>query len=823
MAVDTPLTSVLDARPYELDEATKGPLFRTDLLAALAHHRDQNSLFAKFCKKHNFNPDVFDGDLAEIPAIPVSVFKALGPELASVPKEKIFTQLQSSATSGVPSTIPMDRITAKRQTRAMVRVMQEVLGTERRPFFIMDVDPAGPGGKAAGARTAAIKGYLNFASGFEFFIEAADKDAPLVFQTAKFLDRLQAADQPLVIFGFTFVLYHTVFRPLAEAGHRFTLPPGSQVIHIGGWKKLEAQKVSKEKFNADIAALLEIPKRQIIDIYGFTEQMGLNYPDCPEGFKHVPAYAEVLVRKETDQTLCPPGEPGLLEFLSPLPHSYPGNVVLTDDIGVIEPGACPCGRLGTRFKILGRAAKAEVRGCGEIMADQVMAPVNPALKEPNSKSNGLQVHLAPCDLPDEDAGTQLKAILDQLESRKAWLAAQPTEALIGLMDQARQRWAEDPALTPYAIHGLNHLVAWCTPHRLRRLLDAGLSGRRGHGDLFLPREDLFNSSKKAFPCGLAAHWLSGNVPLLGMFALVQGILTKNVNILKVAAGESQALPRLLESFRDLEYTSPGGMRLSGKDLLSTLAVVYFDRNETSLAAQMSEAADIRIAWGGREAMDAVSGLPRKFACRDLLYGPKLSLMVIGAATFDTDKGIRKILRRAATDVSVFDQFACASPHTIFVEKGGRLSPEEFAEKLGQALDKALTRLPCAPPGPGAANQIRGKLAEYAFMGQAFHDDQLRWTVLFEEDNVPVDPTYHRVVTVKAVDSALDILPHLPGHIQTIGLALDGPKKLEFAHQAALQGVVRFPDVGRMTHFDQPWDGISAVGQMVRWVTLGGPL
>ena len=60
------------------------------------------------------------------------------------------------------------------------------------------------------------------------------------------------------------------------------------------------------------------------------------------------------------------------------------------------------------------------------------------------------------------------------------------------------------------------------------------------------------------------------------------------------------------------------MHLSGKDLLATLAVVYFNRNETGLAAQMSEAADIRIAWGGREAMEAVSGLPRKFACRDLL-------------------------------------------------------------------------------------------------------------------------------------------------------------------------------------------------------------
>lgn len=39
----------------------------------------------------------------------------------------------------------------------------------------------------------------------------------------------------------------------------------------------------------------------------------------------------------------------------------------------------------------------------------------------------------------------------------------------------------------------------------------------------------------------------------------------------------------------------------------------------------------------------------------------------------------------------------------------------------------------------------------------------------------------------------------------------------------LKGAMRCPDVGYMTHFDSPWDGVVALDRMVRWVTLGGPL
>ena len=82
--------------------------------------------------------------------------------------------------------------------------------------------------------------------------------------------------------------------------------------------------------------------------------MGINYPDCEAGWKHVPSYSEVLVRDESNHSLMKDHEIGLLQFFSPIPHSYPGNVVLTDDLGFMDSGKCQCGLNTKRFKIVGR-------------------------------------------------------------------------------------------------------------------------------------------------------------------------------------------------------------------------------------------------------------------------------------------------------------------------------------------------------------------------------------------------------------------------------------------------------------------------------------
>jgi hypothetical protein len=62
----------------------------------------------------------------------------------------------------------------------------------------------------------------------------------------------------------------------------------------------------------------------------------------------------------------PVGQPGLIQVISALPKSYPGHSLLTEDIGVLEGvDDSPEGWKGKYFRILGRAKKAELRGCSD--------------------------------------------------------------------------------------------------------------------------------------------------------------------------------------------------------------------------------------------------------------------------------------------------------------------------------------------------------------------------------------------------------------------------------------------------------------------------
>ena len=76
--------------------------------------------------------------------------------------------------------------------------------------------------------------------------------------------------------------------------------------------------------------------------------------------------------------------------------------------------------------------------------------------------------------------------------------------------------------------------------------------------------------------------------------------------------------------------------------------------------------------------------------------------------------------------------------------------------------------------------------------------------------------------MKEINNVFEMIGGLNEDVQTIGLALEGKKKLDFAKEAANKGIVRCPEIGFMTHFDSPWDGMFAIDRLIRWTSLGGP-
>ena len=810
-------------QPVYSSDFNSDELFLKALQEELIFHYDHNEMYKNFCDRKNFNPRKPISSINDIPPVAVSVFKNLGYGLGSVPAEDIKLRLQSSATSGVPSTIVVDKITSRRQSKAMVKVMQEFIGKERKPFLVMDIDPRSEFKALLGARFAAIAGYLNFASKAGYFLKA-DKNGLSYFDidAIKIFLKELPEEQPVVVFGFTYIMYANVLKSIRETGECIQLPKGSKIIHIGGWKKLESEKIDKDVFNKELSAGFGLNPTDVIDIYGFTEQMGLNYPDCPCGCKHTSSYVRVLTRDVVTRDVLPAGKEGMLEFITPIPHSYPGNAVLTDDMGIIYDEPCPFGRPGKRFKVTGRLKKAEIRGCGDILSNKLT--FNKIYTSGNvDNSLNIQCYKAADVNLSLDSKSQLKSIIEGLKKQSEWLRNQPVDALIGIIGEASKKWLNDSKFSDLKDNGLLFLSNWCSYNHLRSVSEFGLRGNVNYVDKYLPFPTSDKHLLKANARGLVCHWMAGNVQILGLFALVQSIVTKNVNLIKVSARDNGVFERLISVFSGLEYTTDKGYTIYGDDLLKTIAIVYFSRNAIELGKMISEHADVRIAWGGRESVETVSNYPSRYDAETIIFGPKLSFSVIGKENLQDEHEVRKLARRVSVDVSVFDQTGCASPHNLFIEKNGIVSPEKFCTLLNEVMQKTELQIPKPTMSQEQISAIHSIRGVYDFKGKVYGSNNMSYTILLD-DKVELDsPVYSRVIFVHAVDDINDSIKYINEDIQTIGIALEDSRAKEYAVNASKKGAARFPQIGRMLNFEMPWDGIVLMDRLVKWNTLFGPL
>tara|TARA_Y200000002_G_scaffold351212_1_gene329077 strand:- start:220 stop:792 length:573 start_codon:yes stop_codon:yes gene_type:complete len=170
-------------------------------------------------------------------------------------------------------------------------------------------------------------------------------------------------DQKILIFGFTFMIYKYFIQELLKSKNKLDLS-NSILIHGGGWKKLQSKAITDKKFKNILKELCGISK--IHDYYGMVEQTGSIFMQCEEGHMHSSVFSDILIRRPYDFSIANIGEKGIIQTISLIPESYPGNSLLTEDEGILlGEDDCKCGRLGKYFKIIGRIKNAEIRGCSD--------------------------------------------------------------------------------------------------------------------------------------------------------------------------------------------------------------------------------------------------------------------------------------------------------------------------------------------------------------------------------------------------------------------------------------------------------------------------
>ncbi len=171
----------------------------------------------------------------------------------------------------------------------------------------------------------------------------------------------QREGRPVLVLATAFALVQWL-DALERLGLKFRLPPGSAVFETGGFKGRTAE-VSREDLLARLRAWLGVPAGSVVREYGMAELTSQCYTgallgDDPDLFV-APHWVRVRLLDPETLEEVPAGTPGLVCVFD-LANLGSAVHVLTEDLGVAE---------GDGFRLLGRAAGAELRGCSLVVEE----------------------------------------------------------------------------------------------------------------------------------------------------------------------------------------------------------------------------------------------------------------------------------------------------------------------------------------------------------------------------------------------------------------------------------------------------------------------
>lgn len=323
---------------------------------------------------------------------------------------------------------------------------------------------------------------------------------------------------------------------------------------------------------------------------------------------------------------------------------------------------------------------------------------------------------------------------------------------------------------------------------------------------------------RAFGPDLLAHSWAGNVPALPLWSLACGLLVKAGNVGKLPSAEpvfATLFARLLA-----EMHPP---------LADCLAIVWWKGGDSASAAALFGAADTVLAYGGNDTLAQVRAqLP--VTTRFLGYGHKLGFGLVARAALDTQRA-SATARAAAHDIVRYEQQGCYSPHQFYVERGGPVSPRDFAQYLAAELANLQQRHARRALALEEAAALAGwrQAAELQSLSDSgtelLGDPDAAWSVAYSETPRPFAPTGGgRSIQVNAVERLDDVIPLVAPHarfLQTVGIACEPRELYRLAARLGQAGVTRIAALGAMTAPEAGWhhDGRFNLADLVRMVEI----
>jgi hypothetical protein len=344
-------------------------------------------------------------------------------------------------------------------------------------------------------------------------------------------------------------------------------------------------------------------------------------------------------------------------------------------------------------------------------------------------------------------------------------------------------------------------------HRIRKAELLALS--RAFAELSTPDTVLM-------PRGLAFHVPPSNVDTMFIYSWLFSFLVGNRNVIRLPARAAPPADAILEVFRTLVAGAPAAIRNN------TSMVRYGHEREVTDA--LSASADLRVIWGGDEAVAAIRKSPLSPHARELTFPDRYSLCALRApAWLGLDAGGRERIAEAFyNDAYWFDQMGCSSPRLVIWCGDGT----EIAAASGsffQAVHSVVRRR-------GFRVDTGTAIGKMTFAYRAVLDAPVSgYLALGNELTVlPVDALEGLdrdhcgggLFFQFAARGLQELVPFVRRKDQTLTHFGFEPAEL-FALAAALagRGIDRMVPVGQALAFDRYWDGMDLLQEMSRRVAI----
>ena len=314
--------------------------------------------------------------------------------------------------------------------------------------------------------------------------------------------------------------------------------------------------------------------------------------------------------------------------------------------------------------------------------------------------------------------------------------------------------------------------------------------------------------------GVIFHITPGNVPVNFAYSLLAGLLTGNINIVRIPSNKFIQVDLIINAIKTVLIDFKFNEVFSNR-----LYLIRYNR-ESNATAIFSKICDVRIIWGGNQTINNIRNYPISPKSTELTFSDRYSIAIIDVHEFLKSENKSRIASDFFNDTYLFDQNACTSPQTIFwlgtnddilnaqtsfwnnikdilIEKKYELNPIVSIDKLTTFYSQAINQGNILKQ-PSKANDI-------------WRTTNLTLSKKFQEYKCSCG--YFNEASISNLD---DLIPLINRTFQTI--AYFGFSKEYLAtwiNNSKLLGIDRVVPIGKTMDFNMTWDGHDLIYALSR--------